>query len=43
MFTDSEKLINIENYTLSEIWEKFLMPGNKDTYTDNSLRYITIV
>lgn len=33
MFSGPDKLINIENYTMDEIWEKFLKPGSKDTYT----------
>lgn len=37
MCLNSDKLINIENYTMDEIWEKFIIPRNKDAYTHEEL------
>lgn len=37
MSVASDKLINIENYAMDEIWEKFIIPRNKDTYTHEEL------
>lgn len=37
MSTALGELINVENYTMGEIWEKFIMPGTKDTYTHEEL------
>lgn len=37
MSTVTEKLINVENYTMDEIWKKFITPGTKETYTHEEL------
>lgn len=45
MFIDSEKLINTENFSMDEIWEKFLIPRSKDSYTHEELfsQYIPVI
>ncbi|HWH69314.1 MAG TPA: hypothetical protein VNT26_08000 [Candidatus Sulfotelmatobacter sp.] len=37
MVTATDKLINVENYAMDEIWQKFIVPGTKDTYTHEEL------
>lgn len=45
MHIDSEKLINTENYSMDEIWEKFIIAGSKDFYTHEELfsQYIPVI
>lgn len=45
MITMPDHLINVEKYTMAEIWERFIIPGSKDTYTHEELfsQYVPVI